>query len=66
MNIESQLLELTNKEKMLAMEILWKELSKNQSDVTSPDWHEEVLEVREGNERYLDLDEAKKKIQDSI
>ncbi len=64
--MEEQLQELTVCEKIIAMEILWKELSKNQSDISSPEWHKEVLELREGKENYIDWSVAKLKIRDSI
>ncbi len=62
---------LTTQEKLRMMESLWEELSKNQEEYPSPDWHRKVLDdreqaVREGKDGFVDWDKAKKNISDSI
>lgn len=58
---------MTTSEKLLEMERLWDDLCRNPQDVPSPAWHGDVLAERErqiaqGNMKFLDLDEAKKRI----
>ncbi|MEZ5472087.1 MAG: addiction module protein [Marinicella sp.] len=66
MSIQSQIQKLTVDEKIMAMELLWKELCTNEDNVMSPDWHRQVIQQREGNEHFIDWSEAKKQIKDSV
>jgi hypothetical protein len=66
MNLQTQLKELSIDEKIIAMEILWKELSKNQHNIPSPKWHGQVLKQREVNETFIDWKDAKQEIKESI
>lgn len=49
MSLESMLASLTPEEKLDAMNILWRDLSKNPAGLASPDWHGEVLAHRIAN-----------------
>lgn len=54
------------KEKIAAMEMIWDDLCQNHS-IQVPDWHQNVLQVREekrltGQEQPMDWSEAKKHI----
>ncbi len=67
LNIEKMSIE----EKMRAMELLWDDLCRNQADIDSPPWHENVLRAREndlkeGKDKFLDWKQAKKDIWNSI
>ncbi|GAB6098062.1 addiction module protein [Desulfatiferula olefinivorans] len=62
--------DMTTEEKLMAMELLWDDLCKNQN-LSSPAWHASVLNDREkaiaeGKDKFVDLDEAKKSILNSI
>ncbi|MBN2444837.1 MAG: addiction module protein [Spirochaetales bacterium] len=62
---------MTIEEKITIMESLWEDLCKDQKQFSSPGWHESVLKEREqqlknGNDSFIDWQEAKKKIHDSI
>ena len=46
MTLESMLAALSPSEKLAAMDILWRDLSANPADLTSPDWHGNVLDAR--------------------
>ena len=46
MNINSQIKEMTTKEKLMAMELLWDELCHESKEISSPEWHEPVLKQR--------------------
>jgi hypothetical protein len=45
-SLESILGALSPGDKLAALDILWRELSSNPSDLPSPDWHGDVLEAR--------------------
>ena len=60
-----QLDKLTQSEKLRAMEELWEDLSRNEEDFVSPEWHGEVLREREealnnGEDKFVPWEEAKK------
>lgn len=46
MTLESMLAALSPSEKLAAMDLLWRDLSANPADFTSPDWHGDVLDAR--------------------
>lgn len=53
-------------EKISTMEMLWDDLCQHQK-ITSPDWHQDVLKIREknrlaGQEQPMDWQEAKREI----
>jgi hypothetical protein len=60
---------MSTAEKLLAMEQLWDNLCHQAEPMQSPEWHREVLRVREEQAAYnpssfSDWSEAKKRIQD--
>ena len=62
---------MTTEEKLKVMEMLWEDLCRNAPEFSSPSWHEDVLKereqrIREGKEKFVDWDQAKKDIRDSI
>jgi hypothetical protein len=55
---------MSRREKLIAMETLWIDLSKDDADIESPAWHGEALReterlVKAGKAKFLDLDDAK-------
>jgi hypothetical protein len=63
--------EMTTEEKLKTMEMLWDDLCRSAPDFSSPSWHEDVLKererrIRDGKDKFVDRDQAKKDIQDSI
>lgn len=46
MSIESILNGLTHSEKLDAMDLLWRDLSRDPAQYTSPEWHQQVLADR--------------------
>lgn len=63
--------DMTIEEKLMAMEMLWDDLCKNQQTPSSPAWHETVLKDREkaiadGKDDFIDWENAKKNILKSI
>lgn len=58
---------MTKEEKLQIMEALWIDLTKYDEEFLSPNWHEDILKLREnrvqaGHEKYLDWDLTKKKL----
>lgn len=62
---------MTTEEKLKAMEMLWNDLCRSAPDFSSPSWHEDVLKereqmIRDGKDKFVDWDQAKKDIRNSI
>lgn len=65
-----QIHQLPLREKLLVMEALWEDLSRQEQDLEVPQWHKELLEERErllagGKARFLDWEEAKRQINEA-
>lgn len=63
----AELKSMSRDEQLLAMEVLWEELSRDDQQIESPVWHKEVLEdrqsmVAEGSASYQTVDELKKRL----
>ena len=52
MGVKEQINELSSVEKIQIMEHLWDQLKQPEDEFTPPQWHSEVLEVREGNQSF--------------
>ena len=71
MGVATKLENLTLVEKISVMEYLWDDLCCHASEKLSPPWHGEVLAQRqasitEGSASFVDWEEAKKKIRESL
>jgi hypothetical protein len=58
---------MSREEKLRAMEAIWADLSRDESEFQSPDWHRDALRdaerlVKEGKAKFSDWDEAKRRI----
>jgi hypothetical protein len=58
-------------EKLLVMEALWEDISREEEKLEVPAWHKEVLDQRErliaeGKAQFIDWEEAKKQIKEAI
>ncbi|MFM7115849.1 MAG: addiction module protein [Planctomycetota bacterium] len=58
-------------EKLLLMERLWEDLSRQPSNVASPDWHGDVLAarlaaVKEGRTEFVDWNAAKERLRNRL
>ena len=67
MNTTLPLDRMTKEEKLRAMEALWADLSRDETQVESPGWHEQVLRerieaVHSGQETFLDWEVAKQQL----
>jgi hypothetical protein len=61
--------QMTTAEKLRAMEAIWVDLTRNSESIESPAWHADVLRERdqrvaEGQENYIDWDEAKRQLRE--
>jgi len=63
--------QMSTEDKIRIMEDLWSDLTKSEDNYPSPDWHQDVLllrekRVKEGKETYKDWEAAKKEIHDHL
>ncbi|MDO8721198.1 MAG: addiction module protein [Syntrophales bacterium] len=61
--------QLSRDEKLRVMEAIWKDLSDEEEQVESPDWHKKALQETEfrlssGQEEIVDWQDAKKDLRD--
>ena len=71
MGVAIKLEQMTLADKISTMECLWDDLCRHASETLSPAWHGDILAQREeavtvGEAQFLDWDQAKKKIRDSL
>ncbi len=71
MDITLPLDQMTIAEKLRVMESLWADLSRNEQELESPAWHEQILKEREdrlrsGQETAIDWETAKKQLRDRL
>ena len=62
--------QLPLREKLLVMEAIWEDLSREEQNLEVPQWHKELLDERErllaeGKAQYVDWEEAKRQINDA-
>ena len=62
---------MTLEEKLVAMEALWDNLCRDETQVPVPDWHKQVLDERQrqietGEAKFVDWETAKARIRDRI
>ena len=58
---------MSKEEKLIIMEKIWEDLSKDDTDLKSPSWHQRELQKTEerfcaGKEKIMDWEEAKKEL----
>ena len=63
--------EMTISDKLYAMEQIWEDLCRNAENVPSPNWHGDILQVREarvkeGSSQFIDWTAAKESIRNSV
>jgi hypothetical protein len=71
MPFELDIEKMTLEEKLRAMEALWTDLSRNEENIQSPPWHEEVLKEREdkaksGQAKFESWEHAKRELRDRL
>lgn len=63
--------QLPLQEKLFVMEALWDDISRAESALPVPQWHKDILDEREteivaGTAKYIDWEDAKRKIRDAV
>ncbi|NLS96415.1 MAG: addiction module protein [Planctomycetaceae bacterium] len=69
MSLETMIANLTRDEKLAAMELIWRDLTRDAGSFQSPNWHKTVVADRLGNRepgQALPLKEAKVEIMETI
>ena len=69
MSLESMISGLSHTEKLEAMDLLWRELSREPSRYVSPEWHERILADRLANPdpgKPLPLNQAKSEVKEEL
>ena len=71
MGIALSVEKMSIEEKFQTMETIWDDLCKKADSISSPPWHEKVLNDREngisnGGDIFVDLNTAKKNVENSI
>ncbi len=71
MSLALQIKKMTRLEKLKTMEDLWADLSRDESKVKSPGWHEAALKeteqaVKSGKVKFTDWEVAKKQLRASL
>ena len=67
--ISLPLKQMTTKEKLIALEAIWEDLSQNEESIESPAWHQDELaateeRVKAGQESFVDWEQAKKELRE--
>jgi putative addiction module component (TIGR02574 family) len=62
---------MTVAEKLRLMEAIWDDLTRNESQIESPEWHGAVLREREekiksGTEKFVDWETSKKELRNKL
>jgi hypothetical protein len=71
MSLETLIGGLTRDEQIVAMELLWKRLTTEESSTLPPEWHrsvvaERVAAIERGEEALSDWSDAKKRLADRL
>jgi len=71
MSVEINFEQMSLSEKLRIMELLWDDLCQTETDIPSPQWHENVLMerenlIRDGKDEFIDWDQAKKEMKTQI
>jgi hypothetical protein len=65
-----QVRQMSLHEKLLVMEAIWDEISREEATLEVPQWHKDLLDEREGQvaggqAQFIDWEEAKKQIKEA-
>ncbi len=71
MTLIEQIQQLPLHEKLLAMEAIWDDISREEANLELPQWHKDILDERErliaeGKARFIDWEDAKKQIMQAV
>ena len=65
-----EIYQLSLREKLLVMEAIWEDISRDEQKLEVPQWHKEVLDERErllaeGKAQFLEWEDAKRQIDEA-
>ncbi len=71
MTVIEQIHQLPLHEKLLAMEAIWDDISRQEDTLEVPQWHKDILDEREqliaeGKARFIEWEDAKKQIKQAV
>jgi len=71
MNLTLPLEQMSTREKLSMMELLWDDLCQNNKDIAPPTWHKDILDQRQaaidkGDAEFIDWEQAKKNIRQAV
>ena len=71
MPIELEIEKIALEEKLRAMETLWADSDRDDQNIQSPPWHEQILKERDqrvesGREQFQDWEDAKRELRDRL
>ena len=71
MTVIEQIHQLPLREKLLAMEAIWNDISREEVTLEVPQWHKDILDERErliaeGKAQFIDWEDAKKQIKQAV
>lgn len=71
MTLIEQIRQLPLREKLIAMEAIWDDISRAEAALDIPQWHKDLLDEREqliaeGKTRFIAWEDAKKQIRQSL
>jgi len=66
-----QIHEMSFREKLLVMEAIWEDISREEINLETPQWHKDILDERErlmaeGKAQFLEWEDAKRQIKKAI
>jgi len=69
--ISLPLAQMSRTEKLMALEALWEDLTRNEREYESPEWHKDELlataeRVKSGKEQAVDWESAMKQLRDGF
>jgi len=71
MTVIEQIHQLPLHEKLLAMEAIWSDISREEVTLEVPQWHKDILDERErliagGKAQFIDWEDAKKQVKQAV
>lgn len=69
--ISLPLKQMTRAEKLMALDAIWEDLSRNEEDFKSPAWHARELaaterRIKAGKEKFFDLEQVRRRFQKKL
>ena len=70
MSVNLQIKEMSLKDKLVVIDTIWDDICRNDQPITSPSWHDEILQERQKESQlksnFSDWEKAKQNIRNSF